>query len=117
MVSTFATGQVEWDAFEWMHVECFPNLIQLACFLPQNDDKLRNRISKYACLPYDFLKNCFFLLSVSQWFGDSYTTCVMLPLFLIAVGDDSDLTHFPSAVHSRIKGNGDFIQILCGIFA
>ncbi|CAL0318874.1 unnamed protein product [Lupinus luteus] len=91
LLDLYARGQVEWDAFEWMHVECFPNLIQLACLLPQKDDNLRNRISK-------------FLLSVSQWFGDSYTTCIMLPVFLIAVGDDADLTYFPSAIHSRIRG-------------
>ncbi|XP_019452090.1 PREDICTED: lisH domain and HEAT repeat-containing protein KIAA1468 [Lupinus angustifolius] len=91
LLDLYARGQVEWDAFEWMHVECFPNLIQLACLLPQKDDNLRNRISK-------------FLLSVSQWFGDCYTTCIMLPVFLIAVGDDANLTYFPSAIHSRIRG-------------
>ena len=47
-----------------------------------------------------------FLLSVSERFGDSYTTCIMLPVFLIAVGDEADLTYFASAIHSRIKGNG-----------
>ncbi|XP_061338315.1 uncharacterized protein LOC133285154 isoform X2 [Gastrolobium bilobum] len=87
----YARGQVEWDAFEWMHVECFPNLIQLACLLPQKEDNLRSRISK-------------FLLSVSERFGDSYVTCIMLPVFLLAVGDDANLTFFPTAIHSRIKG-------------
>ena len=47
-----------------------------------------------------------FLLSVSETFGESYMTCIMLPVFLTAVGDDADLTFFPSAIHSRIKGNG-----------
>jgi len=46
----FDRGQVEWGAFEWMHVECFPNLIQLACLLPQKEDNLRSRISKVTCL-------------------------------------------------------------------
>ncbi|KHN27478.1 LisH domain and HEAT repeat-containing protein KIAA1468-like protein [Glycine soja] len=87
----YARGHVEWDAFEWMHVECFPKLIQLACLLPWKEDNLRSRISK-------------FLLSVSERFGDSYTTCIMLPVFLTAVGDDADLTFFPSAIHSKIKG-------------
>lgn len=91
LLELYARGQVEWDAFEWMHVECFPNLIQLACLLPQKEDNLRSRISK-------------FLLSVSESFGDSYVTCIMLPVFLIAVGDDADLTFFPASVHSRIKG-------------
>ncbi|KAK7272935.1 hypothetical protein RIF29_13979 [Crotalaria pallida] len=91
LLDLYARGQVEWDAFEWLHVECFPNLIQLACLLPQKEDNLRNRISK-------------FLLSVSERFGDCYTTCIMLPVFLIAVGDDADLTYFPGAIHSRIRG-------------
>uniref|UniRef100_A0A1S2Z940 RAB11-binding protein RELCH homolog n=1 Tax=Cicer arietinum TaxID=3827 RepID=A0A1S2Z940_CICAR len=91
LLELYARGQVEWGAFEWMHVECFPNLIQLACLLPQKEDNLRSRISK-------------FLLSVSECFGNSYVTCIMLPVFLIAVGDDADLTFFPTAIHSRIKG-------------
>lgn len=47
-----------------------------------------------------------FLLAVSEQFGDSYLTCIMLPVFLIAVGDDADLKFFPSAIHPRIRGNG-----------
>ncbi|KAJ1442565.1 LIS1-like proteiny motif [Sesbania bispinosa] len=91
LLESYARGNVEWDAFEWMHVECFPKLIQLTCLLPWKEDNLRSRISK-------------FLLSVSERFGDSYVTCIMLPVFLTAVGDDADLTFFPSAIHSRIKG-------------
>ncbi|KAL4322987.1 hypothetical protein AHAS_Ahas14G0265400 [Arachis hypogaea] len=91
LLEMYARGQVEWDAFEWMHVECFPNLIELACMLPQKEDNLRSRISK-------------FLLSVSERFGDSYMTCIMLPVFLTAVGDNADLTYFPSSIRSRIKG-------------
>jgi len=33
----------------------------------------------------------------------------MLPVFLTAVGDDADLTFFPSAIHSKIKGNDSSI--------
>lgn len=44
------------------------------------------------------------LLALSELFGDSYATHIMLPVFLIAVGDDGDLTHFPSAIQSKIKG-------------
>ncbi|KAI9085546.1 hypothetical protein K1719_032389 [Acacia pycnantha] len=91
MLELYASGLIEWAAFEWMHAECFPNLIQLACMLSHKEDNLRSRISK-------------FLLAVSEKFGDSYLTCIMLPVFLIAVGDDADLTFFPSAIHSRIKG-------------
>lgn len=47
-----------------------------------------------------------FLLAVSEQFGDSYLTHIMLPVFLVAVGDDADLTFFPSRVQSRIKGCG-----------
>ncbi|XP_027350526.1 RAB11-binding protein RELCH isoform X2 [Abrus precatorius] len=106
LLESYARGQVEWDAFEWMHVECFPNLLQLACLLPQKEDNLRSRISK-------------FLLSVSERFGDSYVTCIMLPVFLTAVGDDVDLKFFPTAVHSRIKGLkprsavGDKLSAMC----
>ncbi|PNX77077.1 lisH domain and HEAT repeat-containing protein KIAA1468 [Trifolium pratense] len=45
-----------------------------------------------------------FLLSVSECFGESYVTCIMLPVFLTAVGDDADFTFFPTSIHSRIKG-------------
>ncbi|XP_073221018.1 uncharacterized protein [Cicer arietinum] len=91
LLELYARGNVEWDVFEWMHVECFPKLIQLACLLPWKEDNLRSRISK-------------FLLSVSERFGDTYVTCIMQPIFLTAVGDEADLTCFPSAIHSRIKG-------------
>ncbi|CAN1122658.1 RAB11-binding protein RELCH homolog [Linum perenne] len=84
-------GHVEWPAFEWMHLECFPDLIHLSCLLHQKEDSLRNRITK-------------FLLAVGQNFGDSYLAHIMLPVFLVAVGDDADFTFFPSAIQSRIKG-------------
>lgn len=47
-----------------------------------------------------------FLLAVSEQFGDSYLTHFMLPVFLAAVGDNADLSFFPSRVQSRIKGSG-----------
>ncbi|RDX84637.1 LisH domain and HEAT repeat-containing protein, partial [Mucuna pruriens] len=78
LLELYARGQIEWDAFEWMHVECFPNLIQLACLLPQKEDNLRSRISKF----WGFL-------------------CDM---HNATVGDDADLTFFPTSIHSRIKG-------------
>ncbi|MBA0640366.1 hypothetical protein Goklo_023310, partial [Gossypium klotzschianum] len=84
-------GHVEWPAFEWVHVDCFSGLLQLACLLPQKEDNLRNRITK-------------FLLAVPECFGDSYLLHIMLPVFLIAIGDDADLTFFPPNIHSRIKG-------------
>ncbi|KAK9272038.1 hypothetical protein L1049_002407 [Liquidambar formosana] len=91
LLELYAGGHVEWPAFEWMHIDCFPDLIQLACLLPQKEDNLRNRTTK-------------FLLAVSQHFGDYYLTHMMLPIFLVAVGDSADLTFFPSSIHSRIKG-------------
>lgn len=49
-----------------------------------------------------------FLLSVSELFGDSYLVHIMLPVFLVAVGDNADRTFLPSTVHSRIKGTNAF---------
>lgn len=92
LLETYAEGRSEWPMFEWMHVDCFANLLQLACMLPQKEDQLRNRITK-------------FLLAVSERFGNSYLTHIELPVFLVAVGDDSaDLRFLPSAIHPRIKG-------------
>lgn len=50
-----------------------------------------------------------FLLAVSERFGDSYLTHIMLPVFLVATGDNADLTFFPSTIHSVIKGNKLFV--------
>ncbi|XP_039003776.1 uncharacterized protein LOC120130646 [Hibiscus syriacus] len=91
VLELYAGGHVEWPAFEWVNVDCFSCLLLLACFLPQKEDKLRNRITQ-------------FLLTVSECFGDSYLTHIMLPLFLVAVGGQADLKFFPPNVHSRIKG-------------
>ncbi|PNY07873.1 lisH domain and HEAT repeat-containing protein KIAA1468, partial [Trifolium pratense] len=103
----YARGNVKWDSFEWMHVECFPKLIQLACLLPWKEDNLRSRISK-------------FLLSVSERFGDTYVTCIMLPVFLTAIGDDADLTFFPSlrprsAVSERLATSCVLPLLLAGV--
>lgn len=46
-----------------------------------------------------------FLLAVSELYGDSYLTHIMLPVFLVAVGEDAHLTFFPSASHSKIEGS------------
>lgn len=91
LLQLYARGQVEWSAFEWMHIECLPHLIQLACVLPQKEDNLRNRIAK-------------FLLAVSEQYGDCYLTHIMLPVFLISIGDNADLTFFPSAIQPKIEG-------------
>ncbi|KAH9739260.1 rab11-binding protein relch [Citrus sinensis] len=91
LLELYAGGHIEWPAFEWMHVDCFPGLIQLACLLPQKEDNLRNRITK-------------FLLAVSKQFGDSYLTHIMLPVFMVAVGDNANLTFFPSTIHAGIRG-------------
>lgn len=45
-----------------------------------------------------------FLLAVSERFGDPYLTHIMLPVFLVAVGESADLAFFPSTIHSRVKG-------------
>ncbi|KAF2313817.1 hypothetical protein GH714_013621 [Hevea brasiliensis] len=87
----YSKGHDEWAAFQWMHVDCFPDLIQLACMLPPKEDHLRNKSTK-------------FLLAVSEHFGDSYLVHIMMPVFLVAVGDNADLTYFPTAIHSTIEG-------------
>lgn len=45
-----------------------------------------------------------FLLEVCDQFGNHYLTYIMLPIFLVAVGDDANLSSFPSSTQSRIKG-------------
>ncbi|KAM7520278.1 hypothetical protein LguiB_019240 [Lonicera macranthoides] len=91
LLELYAGGHMEWPAFEWLHLDCFPSLIHLASMLPQKEDGLRNRITKL-------------LLAVSELFGDHYLTHMMLPIFLVAVGDDADLSFFPPIVQSRIRG-------------
>lgn len=90
LLELYARGGVEWSAFDWLHDDCFPHLIQLAFLLPQKEDSLRNRITK-------------FLLEVPGYFGEAYLTHIMLPVFLVAVGDNDDLTYFPLSVQSRIR--------------
>ncbi|KAF9593650.1 hypothetical protein IFM89_024467 [Coptis chinensis] len=89
LLELYEGGHVEWPAFDWMHTDCFTDLIQLACLLPQKEDNLRLRITK-------------FLLAVSKLFGDHYLTDIMLPVFLVAVGDNATLKAFPSSIQSRI---------------
>ncbi|MQL79844.1 hypothetical protein Taro_012293, partial [Colocasia esculenta] len=91
ILELYAGGHVEWPAFDWLHVDCFPDLIQLACLLPTREDNLRTHITK-------------FLLATSEAFGDQYVMHIMLPIFLVATGDDADLRLFPSSIQSRIKG-------------
>ncbi|KAL6960962.1 hypothetical protein U1Q18_038727 [Sarracenia purpurea var. burkii] len=91
LLELYARGSVEWPAFEWLHIDCFPVLIQLASLLPQKEDTLRNRITK-------------FLLAVSERFGDDYLTHITLPVFLVAVGDHAEFTFFPVIIQSRFKG-------------
>lgn len=91
LLELYAGGHVEWPTFELLHCDCFPTLIQLASLLPQKEDNLRSRITKL-------------LLIVSELFGDEYITKIMLPIFLIAVGDKADFTYIPNRIQSRIKG-------------
>lgn len=91
LLELYAGGHLQWPLFEWMHVNCFPYLIQFSCLLPPKEDNLRNRTTKI-------------LLAISELFGDSYLTHIMLPVFLVAVGDDGDLTFFPSADQPKIRG-------------
>ncbi|KAI3785242.1 hypothetical protein L1987_44357 [Smallanthus sonchifolius] len=90
LLEKYAEGHVDWPTFEWLHDNCFPSLIQIVSLLPQKEDSLRNRIST-------------FLLAVSKRFGDDYLTHIMLPVFLVAVGDDADLAYFPSTSQPKVK--------------
>lgn len=118
-------GHASWLAFEWMHVDCFPDLIQFACLLPPKEDNLRKRTTKvslstsmvalfyiFVCLTERsvisvliYISLLQLLLAVSECFGDSYLTHIMLPVFLVAVGDAGDLTYIPSSIQPRIKGS------------
>ncbi|CAM0881248.1 unnamed protein product [Alopecurus aequalis] len=89
----YATGDTEWSAFEWMHAECLPDLIKLACLLPAKEDSLRTVIAKY-------------LLAVSGRYGKDYLEHIMLPVFLVAAGDidSGDFTYFPLSIQSKVRG-------------
>ncbi|XP_016560794.2 RAB11-binding protein RELCH homolog [Capsicum annuum] len=91
VLEQYAGGKMEWPSFEWLHIDCFSALIELASLLPQKEDNLRNRITR-------------FLLAVSDLLGEPYLTHIMLPVFLVAVGDDGDLSYFPATCQSRIRG-------------
>ncbi|KAJ1257430.1 hypothetical protein BS78_K041700 [Paspalum vaginatum] len=82
-----ATGDSEWPAFEWMHTDCLPDLIKLACLLPVKEDNLRIIMAKY-------------LLEVSGHYGKHYLEHIMLPVFLIAAGDidSGDFIYFPLSI-------------------
>ncbi|XP_074581900.1 uncharacterized protein LOC141838350 isoform X1 [Curcuma longa] len=86
------TTHTIWPMFDWMHTDCFPDLIQLSCLLSHKEDNLRTRITNY-------------LLDVAELFGEQYLTHIMYPVFLVAVGDteSADLSFFPSTMKARIK--------------
>nr|GEV83754.1 lisH domain and HEAT repeat-containing protein KIAA1468 homolog [Tanacetum cinerariifolium] len=90
LLEKYSEGNADWPTFEWLHDDCFPGLIRIVSLLPQKEDSLRNRISS-------------FLLGVSKRFGDEYLTRIMVPVFLVAVGDVTDLSCFPSAAQSKVK--------------
>ncbi|PKU83044.1 hypothetical protein MA16_Dca007715 [Dendrobium catenatum] len=93
LLQSYAKSNVQWPAFDWIYIDCFPDLIELSCFLPQKEDNLRTRITKI-------------LLTVSKLFGDEYLSVIMLPVFLISVGDHESaiLTYFPASFLPRVKG-------------
>lgn len=98
LLQKYAEGRVDWPTFEWLHDDCFPSLIQIVSLLPQKEDSLRKRISS-------------FLLAVSKRFGDEYLTHIILPLFLVAVGDNADLSCFPSTSQPKIKALRPIIAV------
>ncbi|KAI3462561.1 hypothetical protein Pfo_019224 [Paulownia fortunei] len=82
LLELYAGGHEEWPSFEWLHIECFPSLIRLASLSSPKEDSLRNHVTR-------------FLLAAARQFGESYLTHIMLPVFLVAVGNDADLKFFP----------------------
>ncbi|KAF3635805.1 hypothetical protein FXO38_24469 [Capsicum annuum] len=50
VLEQYAGGKMEWPSFEWLHVNCFSALIELAFILPQKEDNLRNRITRVPCI-------------------------------------------------------------------
>lgn len=92
-LKSYATGDSEWSAFEWMHTDCLPDLIKLACLLPVKEDNLRTIITKY-------------LLEVSGLYGKDYLEHIMLPVFLVAAGDidSGDFTYFPLSIQPKVRG-------------
>lgn len=106
LIQIYFRGQEEWPAFDWLHVDCLPSLLQLACMLPSREDSLRTRLSKL-------------LLAIRKWFGNHYHSFVMLPIFLTAVGDRANISHFPANLASQVKALkpktdiGERLAILC----
>ncbi|KAL6608032.1 hypothetical protein ACP70R_041095 [Stipagrostis hirtigluma subsp. patula] len=104
----YSAGDAEWSAFEWMHTDCMPDLIKLACLLPAKEDTLRTIITKY-------------LLEVSVRYGRDYLEHIMLPVFLVAAGDvdSGDFTYFPLPIQSKVRGlrpktsTAEKLAILC----
>lgn len=90
LIQNYLRGQVEWPAFDWLHVDCLPVLLQLACMLPSREDSLRARLCKV-------------LKSISNCFGSHYLSFIMLPIFLTAVGDNANISHFPASFSSQVK--------------
>lgn len=48
------------------------------------------------------------LLAVTEQFGESYLTHIMLPVFLVAVGESASFKFFPLAAETKLQGNVDF---------
>ncbi|XP_019154872.1 PREDICTED: lisH domain and HEAT repeat-containing protein KIAA1468 homolog isoform X2 [Ipomoea nil] len=90
LLELYAEGKTEWPSFEWMHIDCFSVFIELASLLPQKEDNLRSQITRI-------------LLEVSNRFGEPYLSHIMLPVFLVAVGDNGDLTYLPNKSQSKIR--------------
>lgn len=90
LIKDYLRGQKEWLAFDWLHVDCLPVLLQLACMLSSREDSLRTRLSKL-------------LAGIIKHFGNHYLSVIMLPVFLTAAGDSANISHFPASLVSRVK--------------
>lgn len=91
LIEIYGREEKLWPAFDWIHMECLPAMVQLACLLPSREDSLRSRTAKL-------------LLSLTEHFGEHYLNHIMLPLFLSALGENVGNLHMPSGCESRIRG-------------
>eukprot|EP00250_Pteridium_aquilinum_P009534 c18734_g1_i1 orf=241-3768(+) len=90
LIKDYLRGREEWLAFDWLHVDCLPLVLQVACMLSSREDSLRSRLSKL-------------LAGIINHFGNHYLSSIMLPIFLTAVGDSANLSQFPPNLVSRVK--------------
>ncbi|KAH7433811.1 hypothetical protein KP509_07G087500 [Ceratopteris richardii] len=90
LIEDYLRGQQEWPTFDWLHCDCIPLLLQVACMLSSREDSIRSRLSKL-------------LAGIISQLGQYYLSSILLPIFLTAVGDNVNFSQFPANLISRFK--------------